>query len=183
MTTRVLIRLFSSKDLAHALGINPARWKRWTRDFLPPDPLAGRQSGFARQFYLNDAFQVYLAGVLVSDLQLAVHEARVVLEELNEHLPDIGYRLDSSGRSLPNRGRYSLGIRKDAQGRLRCRLTGDGPDVGAPVDFGSGDPTDPVIGLTGRTLDLTACLKRFLELVDPEQAYFGSLIANLTTGD
>lgn len=74
---------FDSKYLSKSLNINAARWKRWAREFLPPDPLGGYQSGFARQFSHKDAFRVFLGGYLVSVLRFTIPEARKVLIDLD----------------------------------------------------------------------------------------------------
>lgn len=74
---------FDSKYLSKSLNINTAKWKRWAREFLPPDPLGGYQSGFARQFSHKDAFRVFLGGYLVSVLRLTIPEARQVLMDLD----------------------------------------------------------------------------------------------------
>lgn len=74
---------FDSKYLSASLQINTAKWKRWAREFLPPDPLGGYQSGYARQFSYKDAFRVFLGGYLVSVLRLTIPEARQVLLDLD----------------------------------------------------------------------------------------------------
>lgn len=82
---------YKSKYLSDKTGINEAKWKRWVREFLPPDPLGGLQSGFARQFNLKDAFQVYLGGHLVQSLKFNVAEARTILKELHGWLNRNGF--------------------------------------------------------------------------------------------
>lgn len=74
---------FDSKYLSRCLRINTARWKRWAREFLTPDPLGGYQSGYARQFSHKDAFRVFLGGYLVSVLRFSIPEARQVLMDLD----------------------------------------------------------------------------------------------------
>lgn len=61
------------------------------REFLPPDPLGGLQSGYARQFNLKDAFRVYLGGYLVSSLKLSIAEAGQVLKDLQSWLKKNGF--------------------------------------------------------------------------------------------
>lgn len=78
----VVIKFFNNRQLAERLGINLARWKRWSREFLPPDPLGGMQSGYARQYNPDDAFSVYLAGHLVAALKFSVPESRKILHDL-----------------------------------------------------------------------------------------------------
>jgi hypothetical protein len=73
------------------LGINHARWKRWTREFLAPDPLGGLQSGYARQFSMREAFLVALGGHLVGFLKFSIHQARTILADLEPWLEQNGY--------------------------------------------------------------------------------------------
>ena len=81
-----MFRYFSNRELATRLGINLARWKRWSREFLAPDPLGGFQSGYARQFHPDDAFRVFLGGHLVSRLHASIPEAKRILDDLEEWL-------------------------------------------------------------------------------------------------
>jgi len=100
-TRRWVIHYYLARDLAARLEVNLAKWKRWSREFLPPDPLGGLQSGFARQYSLKEAFQVALGGFLVGDLKFAVHEARLILQDLGPWLKKAGYlRLRNNGASL-----------------------------------------------------------------------------------
>ncbi len=86
-----MIRFFTNRELSKKLGINLAKWKRWSREFLPPDPLGGLQSGYARQYNPVQAFTVYLGGHLVSDLKYTVPECRQILEDLNDWLQRFGF--------------------------------------------------------------------------------------------
>jgi hypothetical protein len=79
-----MVKYFQNRELAQKLGINLAKWKRWSREFLPPDPLGGLQSGYARQYNLDDAFIVYLGGFLVSGLKFSIPEAKQILTDLKE---------------------------------------------------------------------------------------------------
>lgn len=91
---------FDSKYLSERLTINAARWKRWAREFLPPDPLGGYQSGYARQFSYKDAFRVFLGGYLVSVLRLNIPEARQVLMDLDDWMKKQGlYSLPGDPRN------------------------------------------------------------------------------------
>ncbi len=78
-----MLRFYSSRDLSRMLRIPLNRWKRWSREFLPPDPLGGLQSGYARQFSPREAFLVYLGGFLVSGLGFSIPQARQVIEDLS----------------------------------------------------------------------------------------------------
>ncbi len=79
---------FKSKYLAESLDINLAKWKRWAREFLDPDPLGGYQSGFARQFSFKDAFRVFLGGHLVGALNFTIPQARQILFDLHPWLSE-----------------------------------------------------------------------------------------------
>jgi hypothetical protein len=94
------IHYYLARDLAARLEVNLAKWKRWSREFLPPDPLGGLQSGFARQYSLKEAFLVALGGFLVGELKFAVPEARTILQDLEPWLKKTGYlRLRANGGS------------------------------------------------------------------------------------
>lgn len=79
-----MIRFYLNRELSASLGIRLSRWKRWSREFLPPDPLGGLQSGFARQYSLSEAFQVYLGGHLVADLKFSVPESKIIVGDLKD---------------------------------------------------------------------------------------------------
>jgi hypothetical protein len=82
---------FQSKYLAEKFNINSAKWKRWSREFLPPDPLGGLRSGYARQFNYREAFCVFLAGYLVGTLKFSVPEAKQILSDLDGWLKKQGF--------------------------------------------------------------------------------------------
>ena len=86
-----MVKLYTNRELAEKLGINLAKWKRWSREFLPPDPLGGMQSGFARQYYFSDAFNVMLGGHLVGDLHFSVYEAGRIIGDLKDWLKERGF--------------------------------------------------------------------------------------------
>ena len=82
---------YNSRYISQRLDINLARWKRWVREFLPPDPLGGMQSGVTRQFNTKDAFKVYFGGYLVGKLKFSIPHALTVLTDLSPWLKDHGY--------------------------------------------------------------------------------------------
>lgn len=86
-----MIIYYTNREIAKKLDINLARWKRWSRSFLPPDPLGGMQSGYARQYVFKDLFKVYLGGHLLSHLKLTVPESRQVLADLSSWLKKNGF--------------------------------------------------------------------------------------------
>ncbi len=86
-----MVRFYTSREIAKRLGINLARWKRWSREFLPPDPLGGLQSGYARQYNPNEAFAVFMAGYLVSALKFSIPEVRKIMQDLKDWLLTYGF--------------------------------------------------------------------------------------------
>lgn len=80
----MMIRFYLNRELSARLGFRLSRWKRWSREFLAPDPLGGLQSGFARQYSLTEAFVVYLGGHLVADLKFSIPETKIILKDLKE---------------------------------------------------------------------------------------------------
>ena len=93
----IMIKFYTNRQLSQAFQINLAKWKRWSREFLPPDPLGGLQSGFARQYNLDEAFAVYLGGYLVGNLKFTIPEARQILNDLRQWLIDHNFYFDFSG--------------------------------------------------------------------------------------
>jgi hypothetical protein len=91
-----VIHFYTNREIAEKLEINLARWKRWSRSFLPPDPLGGMQSGYARQYVFKDLFKVYLGGHLLSHLKLSVPDSRQVLTDLSPWMKKNGF-LDLNG--------------------------------------------------------------------------------------
>jgi hypothetical protein len=95
-----MITYFTNRKLAERLGINLAKWKRWSREFLPPDPLGGLQSGYARQYRPDEAFTVYLGGHLVANGKFSIPEAKQIVKDLNEWLADNGFHFDVNATGL-----------------------------------------------------------------------------------
>jgi hypothetical protein len=99
-----LIKFYTNRELSLNLQINLAKWKRWSREFLPPDPLGGMQSGYARQYSPAQAFKVYLGGYLVSQLRFTIPESKAILKDLKEWLADKGFSLDFNDKSVSQEG-------------------------------------------------------------------------------
>jgi hypothetical protein len=86
-----MIHYYTNRELSEKLEINLARWKRWSRSFLPPDPLGGMQSGYARQYAFKDLLKVFLGGHLLSHLKLSVQDSRQVMDDLSPWLKKAGF--------------------------------------------------------------------------------------------
>ncbi|MBW2613344.1 MAG: hypothetical protein JRD49_03240 [Deltaproteobacteria bacterium] len=81
-----MIKFYVNRELSDLLDIRLSKWKRWSREFLPPDPLGGMQSGYARQYTPDQAFTVYMGGHLVSALNFSIAEVKQILEDLTPWL-------------------------------------------------------------------------------------------------
>lgn len=187
-----MIKLLSNRELAETLNINLARWKRWSREFLPPDPLAGKQAGYARQYYLNDAFSVFLGGYLVGELGFSIPAARAVLSDIEPWLVAKGFRVDARGKARALAGiqgrvrEFSVAVFCRGGGVAAYRLKGTlldepGDMAGEPVRkavyieermkpktaAGEGDEFD-----TEKVLPLTRLFEFFLDRVDPSRQFF-----------
>ncbi|MBI9082668.1 MAG: hypothetical protein JEZ11_03665 [Desulfobacterales bacterium] len=187
-----MIKLLNNRDLAESLGINLARWKRWSREFLPPDPLAGKQAGYARQYYLNDAFTVFLGGCFVSELGFSIPDARMILADLDPWLNEKGFRGDARGKTktlpgLDEKVQYhTVNIVCQGGEIIGYRLVGTITDEPFDLD-GHGVRksfyTQETIQKkesnrlmdrleTEKTLNLTSLLKTFLNCIDPTGQFF-----------
>jgi len=101
-----MLKFISNREISEKLGINLAKWKRWSRELLPPDPLGGLQSGYARQYNPADAFTVYLGGHVIADLKYTVPESRQILADLHDWLARHGFYFDPiQPASTPDIGR------------------------------------------------------------------------------
>lgn len=93
-----MLRYSLSRELARKLRIPLNRWKRWAREFLPPDPLGGLQSGYARQFSTREAFTVYWGGFLVAGLGFSIPQARQIIRDLSGWMRKSGLEASLVGR-------------------------------------------------------------------------------------
>ena len=111
-----MIKFYTNKELSKKFSVNLARWKRWSREFLAPDPLGGLQSGYARQYNPDEAFTVALGGHLVGDLKFSIPEAKQILVDLHQWLVDHDFYLyfskssDSTKKSTTEVIYYQLTI-------------------------------------------------------------------------
>jgi len=114
-----MIKFFTNRELSDRLGIKLAKWKRWSREFLSPDPLGGMQSGYARQFNPDQAFTVFLGGHLVADLKFSIPEANKIIQDLNKWLSEKGFFFNPRGRSTIDKNvdalieKYIIFIRRE----------------------------------------------------------------------
>ncbi len=98
-----MIKFYTNRELSNRLRINLAKWKRWSREFLPPDPLGGMQSGYARQYHPDEAFKIHLGGHLVADLKFTIPEAKEILNDLDAWLRRNGFCFDLAEQTIPGK--------------------------------------------------------------------------------
>ncbi len=126
-----MIKLYTNRELAKTFNINLARWKRWSREFLLPDPLAGMQSGFARQYYIYDVFTIYLGGHLVAELRFSIADAKQILQDLETWLDEKGFHTNLKGALSRREGVdklvkfYSIFIIKNNNTGFSYRIRGE----------------------------------------------------------
>ena len=94
-----MIIFYTNQELSRRFNLKLSRWKRWSREFLLPDPLGGLQSGYARQYNIDQAFTVYLGGYLVAELKFTIPEARLILKDLHHWLVEKRFYLNYSGHA------------------------------------------------------------------------------------
>ncbi len=121
-----MIQYYAGRELSEKLEINLAKWKRWSREFLPPDPLGGFQSGYARQYTVDDVFWVFLGGHLVNNMNLSIPESKMVLKDLRPWLNDHGF-MSRAGSTNPNDVKtepfieeYVIEVTRNVQKRIFC---------------------------------------------------------------
>jgi len=127
-----MIRFYTNRQLSQTLNVNLSKWKRWSREFLAPDPLGGLQSGYARQFSRDDAFTVYLGGYLVGDLGFTIPEARRILSDLMEPFTELGFI--ESHESRIRASNFSTEIRKKVR-TFYILVTMTGTSGSTPLAF------------------------------------------------
>jgi hypothetical protein len=143
-----MLRYYASRELSQRLQIPLNRWKRWAREFLPPDPLGGLQSGYARQFSVREAFVVYLGGFLVSGLGFAMPQARQIIKDLNVWMKRNVFETHLFGRrggaavGANNHVRYEIQIlvQVAAAGRAGGKLAYRIRKIGSPRRVADGHP-------------------------------------------
>lgn len=124
---------YDARKLSKKLNIPLARFKRWGREFLPPDNLGGFQTGYARQYNLNEAFKVYFGGFLVHNAKLAIPQAKYVTEVLSPRLPNL-YGLISKNDFADLR----LAVVVDDKGLILCKLQNGGHVIFEDESFEAG---------------------------------------------
>ena len=192
-----MVKFYNNRELSGKFGVNLARWKRWAREFLPPDPLAGQQAGYARQYYVNDAFTVFLGGHLVAALGFSIPEAREILVDASEWMQARGFHFDPRGNRRPRKGvdlhikSYALFLKISADNRLTIFARGtigridyeyEGFPVtkeiyvDQPVVKENGDGAGQEAPGVNKILLISQLLDHFRKVLDPGGEFFPGLL-------
>jgi len=189
-----MLRFYTNRELAKRLDIPTAKWKRWSREFLPPDPLGGLQSGYARRYSVDDALTVFIGGVLVSDLRFGIPEARTILSDLEPWLREGGIFTGGSATKsagvFPGLRAIELGVEIQrlpvGSGRMpafqyRIRAVSDrsalqnGVRQEKYVEFQVPEGPPARERFRGSLLRVTDALRHFVHALELDRRYFGAL--------
>ena len=194
-----MIKFYTNRELSKRLGINLAKWKRWSREFLPPDPLGGLQSGYARQYHPDQAFTVFLGGHLVGDLKFSIPEAVQIMKDLKPWLTDKGFFFEPKGYAVSHKGidalvqRYIIFImrEKGTDNRFKFIYTARGIITNEPVMYKGfevmkklyvetffNSDTEKVSGSdmnVVKTLNISATLKDFVDATGLDRTRYPAL--------
>jgi hypothetical protein len=194
-----MIKFYTNRELSKRLGINLAKWKRWSREFLPPDPLGGLQSGYARQYHPDQAFTVFLGGHLVGDLKFSIPEAVQIMKDLKPWLTDKGFFFEPKGYAVTYKGidalvqRYIIFImrEKGTDNRFKFFYTARGIITNEPVMYKGfevmkklyvetffNSDTEKVSGSdmnVVKTLNISATLKDFVDATGLDRTRYPAL--------
>jgi hypothetical protein len=177
------------------LGINLAKWKRWSREFLPPDPLGGLQSGYARQYHPDQAFTVILGGHMVSELKFSIPEVRQILQDLHVWLKSKGFFFSAlgaghNGTDLSGKEKYYLitienlknsGFRYTARGVItrRAKPSDDGSVVAEQysetVIKTGAPPIDSPPVVSAKLLYISRFLLYFTKALGIDPVHYGAM--------
>jgi hypothetical protein len=192
-----VVKFYNNRELSDKFGVNLARWKRWAREFLPPDPLAGQQAGYARQYYVDDVFTVFVGGHLVAELGFSIPEARTILTETREWMKARGFRFDPRGNRRPRKDvdvhvkSYALFLKLSADNRLIIFARGtigridyeyEGFSVtkeiyvDQPIVKENGDEAGREEPGANKILLISQLLDQFKKTLDPDGDFFPGLL-------
>jgi len=192
-----VVKFYNNRELSDKFGVNLARWKRWAREFLPPDPLAGQQAGYARQYYVDDVFTVFVGGHLVAELGFSIPEARTILTETREWMKAKGFRFDPRGNRRPSKDvdvhvkSYALFLKLSADnkfiifargtiGRIDYQYEGFSVTkeiyVDQPIVKENGDEAGREEPGVNKILLISQLLDQFKKTLDPDGDFFPGLL-------
>jgi hypothetical protein len=171
-----MIRYFTARQLANRLEINLAKWKRWARHFLPPDPLGGLQSGYTRQYHPDEVFRVRLGGILVGQLKFTLPQAAMVLDDLAEWMEANGFCFTPKPGVGPTCfRRFSVDILRGQGGRFAYRIEERGREGGSRDILIGPWQGDADGRLYGHVLNLTAITLDFCRRLELPLDHFSAI--------
>lgn len=133
----------TNSDLARASKLPISKVRRNTKEFLPPDPQAGRRSGYSRRFKLDDAFKIFIGTHLVTILGYSFSDARTIITDI--------WPWAESVNLLPGKTAPLTGLDKDVI-NYTVRIYNDAPNggfhyiVNGDVQLNNERRSDPVRG-------------------------------------
>jgi hypothetical protein len=80
--------LVTNQTLADITGVPYGKIRRHVKETLPADMRATLQSGYAREYSLQDGYFIYLVVHLVADLKVTAPEAKFILNSIKDWLTD-----------------------------------------------------------------------------------------------
>lgn len=86
-----MLKNITSSLLSKKTNIPHTKIKRYVREFLPPDLKATIQSGYTREFDIDEAFKVYIGAYLVSFFKFTLHEAKNIISDITPWMVEKGY--------------------------------------------------------------------------------------------
>lgn len=104
---------YTARQLSEAFEIPIAKWKRWAREFIGIDPLAGRFGGVSREFDREQTFHVYLGGILVSLFLFSIPEAKIIIQMIKPFLEKWGLWPGTEKSQNPDKRSYVLFFQPD----------------------------------------------------------------------
>jgi len=103
-----MIKYYTNRELSDKFCINLAKLKRWSREFLTPDPLGGMQSGYPRQYTTDDAFILFLSGHLVGGLNISIPFTKQIIKDLKDWFDRNGFMFNPTSGSCAGHGIENL---------------------------------------------------------------------------
>ena len=116
--------LVTNQALAVITGVPYPKIRRHVKETLPADMQATLQSGYAREYSLQDGYFIYLIVHLVSDLKVTAPEAKIILNSIRDWLTDKGLVPGEDAQAwLGSRVEsYEIQIMREAAGTGFCCL-------------------------------------------------------------
>ena len=75
------------KEVSKETGVNLAKLKRWGREFLPADCMAGQSQGVPRFLTKSQVETLLIAGRMVSELKCQISDIRKIFSEIEKMVP------------------------------------------------------------------------------------------------